>query len=114
MEVLIIYPYRCDDGCQHEFDIYKSYKDIDNTEHCPECNVVSQRKIAPSNLYAVGEWDYNEYNHGLGCWTKGTKHAEKIARSRGLEPVGNESVESLDKRNEADKARRHKAAWDSV
>ena len=110
----MIYPYSCDLGCNHKFDVYKSYKDIENVEHCPECGKVAERKIAPSALYGIDEWDYNTFNHGLGCWTKGTKHAEKIAKSRGLEPVGNESIESLDKRNTSDKARRHKESWDRV
>ena len=110
----MIYPYLCALNCEHEFDVIKSVKDIETEEHCPKCGGICERRIAPSNLYAVGEWDYTDFNHGLGCWTKGTKHAEKIAKSRGLEPVGNESVESLDKRNTADRARRHKESWDRV
>ena len=109
----MIYPYAC--ACGHEFDVIKSYKDIDNPESCKECGAENvERVIAPSALYGINEWDYNEYNHGLGCWTKGTKHAEKIAKSRGLEPVGNESIESIDKRNEADKARKRKRMWDEL
>ncbi|MHA2068858.1 MAG: FmdB family zinc ribbon protein [Candidatus Thorarchaeota archaeon] len=110
----MIYPYVCRQ-CSHAFDVIKSYKNIDDPEQCPECGDGDpERVLAPSALHGIDEWDYNHYNHGLGCWTKGTKHAEKIAKTKGFEPVGNESIESIDKRNEADKARRRKEAWDSV
>lgn len=29
------------------------------------------------------------FNHGLGCVTKGTKEAERIAKVKGLVPLGN-------------------------
>ena len=64
------YAYRCN-KCKIEFDIIKSYKDIDFIEVCEECGFPGERvirfsgHIAPDNVAAY-------YNNGLG----------KVVRSR--------------------------------
>ena len=36
-----------------------------------------------------------KFNVGLGCVTEGTRHAEKIAKKRGLEPIGDAPLKTV-------------------
>lgn len=37
------------------------------------------------------------FNRGLGCYTDNTRHAEKIARQRGLTPIGDTPISVIEK-----------------
>jgi putative FmdB family regulatory protein len=104
------YEYRCEVG--HEFEVVKNISEIDREETCQECGKVAERQM-PRRFGFTGasDWNTQTWNHGLGCFTKSNREAEKIAKARGLEPVGTEKVENLHK--QADKAREdnYKARW---
>lgn len=93
-----IYDYACE-PCRVHFDVSKRMSDSETEEHCPRCAGVAQKlpSLFAVDKTAAGAWNQASYNPGLGCWTKSTKHAEQIAKSRGLEPVGNETAESIQK-----------------
>lgn len=89
------YEYKCND-CGNHFDVIKSMKDYDNPAECQACHETNtSRLISNTSFYGAGGWDSVSFNPGLGCITKNTKHAEKIARERNLIPVGNENCDKI-------------------
>jgi putative FmdB family regulatory protein len=107
-----IYPHRCP-HCATEFDVAKSYKLLDREEPCPQCATPAERLIALVNIdkMAAGDWNTQTWNPGLGCYTKSNREAEKIAKSRGLECVGNEKPETIHKHFDQAREDRRKARW---
>lgn len=99
-----IYEYACDD-CRQFFEVTKPMSESGTEEHCPRCAAVAAKVPSLTNIdkTAAGSWNQASYNPGLGCWTESTKHAEQIAKRRGLEPIGNEPVEKLHKRYEQER-----------
>lgn len=84
--------------CQKEF--FFSESDTHNRNFCNKwCEKkwhddkysveVSDRIPVPTIMIPSSE---PFFNIGLGCVTKGTRDAERIAKSRGLTPMGNETV----------------------
>ena len=47
----------------------------------------------------------------MGQWTKSTKDARKIAKSRGMEEVGTEPVENLHKKFDKQREEAHAKSW---
>jgi putative FmdB family regulatory protein len=88
----VIYPYRCP-SCSKEFEVVKSVRDIDVVEYCPQCADIGVRYISRTSFFGASDWDKQEYNVGLGCVTKNSKHRDKIAKERGLVEIGNEDCE---------------------
>jgi hypothetical protein len=82
---------------------------------CPKCGEPGRKAPemdAPNiDKTAAGSWNQQSYNPGLGCWTHSTKHAEQIAKSRGLEPIGNESVETQQKIMERTHKQNREQRW---
>lgn len=110
-----LYPFRCTNkDCLHEFDIYSSVAERDAPQTCDRCTAHAERFIAPSAILGADEWDYNHWNPGLGCWTKGTKHAEKIAKDRGMIPVGTEKSEDIHKHFDKQREKKRQADWDKL
>jgi len=106
------YPYRCP-GCSKDFYITKSARNIDDLENCPSCGTScnkNHRLIARPSLHdiEVGEaqWDV-----ALGCVVKNNKHRAKIAKERGLEEIGNESVDNIIKHFDDQKSRAAKERY---
>ena len=93
------YPYQCA-TCTHQFDVIKSVRQIDDPEACPKCAGDGKRYLVAVNFNGASDWDKAEFNHGLGQVTKSRRHAEQIAKQRGLIPIGNESPEALIKADE--------------
>ena len=87
-----VYPYRCT-SCSHEHDVAKSVRQIDDPEYCPKCQANSRRYLVAVNFNGASDWDKAEFNPGLGCVVKNSKHREQIAKQRGLIEVGNEDFE---------------------
>jgi putative FmdB family regulatory protein len=89
----MIYEYECP-LCNHIFDVVKSYRRIDDPEFCPKCKEKCKRNICFQGSFSGhDDWDKAEFNPGLGCITKNSKHRKEIAKSRGLEEVGNIDVD---------------------
>lgn len=108
----LIYPYRCQ--CGFHFDVIKPIADIDNPEHCPKCNELGERYISSSVFFCGEKVDHAEYNPALGCITKNSKHRKQLAKDRGLEEIGNESVQNIHKHFESQKERELSKTWDDV
>lgn len=112
---MAVYPYYCR-PCDVTFDVEKPMTESHSEEHCPRCagNVV--KGVANFNvdklcLTTGSGVSTEEFNPGLGCWTKSIKDAEKIAESRGLVPIGTEPVEKLHKRAETDRKETRANRW---
>lgn len=89
------YEYACPAG--HKFDVIKSMSELDRPEPCPECSQEAERRM-PSRFGFTGASDWNriEMNHGLGVACT-PRQAEKIAKAKGFEPIGNTSLEAIHK-----------------
>lgn len=103
------YAYRC--ACKNMWDVVKSLSEIDNVETCEKCGQTGERFIAGFSFYGASDWDKTEYNPGLGCITRNSKHRDQIARSRGLIEIGNEDPNKLHAHYEAQRERDHAQRW---
>ena len=106
------YPYACREG--HRWDVIKRMADIDHPEACPTCGDTGMRQVARVNFNGAGDWNRTEWNAGLGCYTKGSKHIAQICKERGLEEVGTTSPETLHRKAEEDRAAAREAGWNKV
>lgn len=91
-----IYPYECD--CGHSFET--ACRISDRLKLCPKCPACAtilsneHRRMAIVNFANVGVED-TEFCPALGCLVKGQKDRERIAKSRGLEPLGDEPIHKV-------------------
>lgn len=78
-------------------DTYKKYV----KEKDKELTLVAEGKISdfdkPKNKTFFVYDTKPRFNQGLGCVTEGTRHAEQIAKSRGLEPIGDAPLKTVAK-----------------
>ncbi len=89
------YEYGCKSG--HQWDVIKTVSAIDDPELCPDCRATGDRRISRTNFTGASDWNNQTYNPALGCYTKSTADARKIAKSRGYEEIGTEKPESIHK-----------------
>lgn len=109
------YAYTCENG--HDFDVIKSYRDMDVNEFCPKCEAPAIRQFVPSKLYISGaKVTHAEYNPGLGCVVKSKAHKQEILRQRGLVEVGNDfgSGEKMNKHFDSIREEKLKKRWEEV
>jgi hypothetical protein len=90
--------------------------DSHTEEHCPRCAVVAVKGVANFQvdklcLTTGAGISTTEYNPGLGCYTESTRHAERIASRRGLEPIGTEPVDKLHKTFEKKREEKREERW---
>lgn len=108
------YDYQC--GCGNRFTVCKTISDIERLESCESCGMIldgSHRLI--SRVYFSGEKPHEAYFcPGLGTVVKSKEHRRQLAKQKGLEELGNEPVENLEKIFEGDRQRRAQARWDSL
>jgi putative FmdB family regulatory protein len=99
--------------CGRLWDVASTVAERDHPQACAKCQAEGERQLTLPNLdkTSAGSWNQQSYNPGLGCWTQSTKHAEQIAKSRGLEPIGNEPPENLHKMAEKTKAETREQRW---
>ena len=71
--------------CQHGKNIIK---DGQPNEHCNICDGPKNESFFVPNMTPF-------FNHGLGCVTHGTRDAERIAKKKGLVPVGDASPKEI-------------------
>ena len=107
------YPYRCPD-CNAEFDVIKSVADIDLVEKCSKCGTEAVRYIAQTHFYGASDWDKAEYNPAFGQVVRNGNHRKELAKRRGMEEIGNESVDNIHKRYDAQREQKRKDRWESV
>jgi len=94
------YAWKCSNG--HDWEVVTTIAQRDEPSICPECRFAGARGLTLPQIdkTAAADWNNASYNPGLGCWTKGTKHARQIAKSRGLIEVGNEDPGKIHKEND--------------
>lgn len=97
----MIYPYKCL-TCNHHWEVIKPVKDIDIAEICEVCQRIGKRYISVTHFYGASDWDKAQYCHALGTVVKSDKHRAKLARSRGLEEIGNEDPVKIQAQRERD------------
>lgn len=104
------YVWACD---AHLWPVVTTVADRDTPSSCPECKAPGVRQITLPNIdkTAAGSWNQGGFNPGLGCWTNSTKHARQIAKSRGLEEVGNEDPEKMQKRDDQNRKEGIERRW---
>jgi hypothetical protein len=101
-------------NCQGRWENSCLVAERNEPQRCPTCDALGERdRIYRFNIdkTAAGGWNQQSFNPGLGCWTKSTKHGEQIAKSRGLEPVGNEKPETIQKHFETAKKEERESRW---
>jgi hypothetical protein len=103
----MIYVYTCP-TCKKNIDVVKGVAEIDREELC-ECGAVLERLISRTFFYGADDWHGDEYHPGLGCVVKSRKHANQIARARGLEELGTEPLDKIHSAEENSKALKEKA-----
>lgn len=89
----MIYPYRCEHN--HEFEVTKSVRFIDDPENCPTCGKIGVRYISRTHFFGASDWDTKEFNRGLGIVTRNKKHRDREAKARGLIEIGNENIDKF-------------------
>lgn len=104
------FTWACD---EHHWIVLSSIAGRDEPQACPKCGKAGARQIdAPFiDKTAAGGWNQQSYNPGLGCWTKSVKDGERIAKARGLEPVGTEPVENLHKHFDKQREETREQRW---
>ena len=110
-----VYPYQCDD-CNTEFEVAKRVSQIDELEHCPQCDgEITQRLIAKQQSFSgADQWDCMAYDHAFGQVVKNNAHRRRLAKERGLEEVGTEPPEKIHKHYESQLEKQLSDSWDKV
>lgn len=100
---------------EHAYEIVTTVAERDTQTTCPTCGKAGARQLTlPRLSNTAGDWNRVEFNHGLGCWTKGHRDAAQKAKARGLVEVGNESPETIHKTQEAVHKANREAVWSDV
>ena len=103
-----IYDYECTAG--HRFEVIKPMAMSQTSEACRECGALGKKLPTRFGFTGAGDWNRQEFNHGLGCVAT-PKQAEKIAKDRGLIPIGNESPDKLHAKADKDRAERREQRY---
>jgi hypothetical protein len=72
----------------------------DDPSPCPDCGSPGERSklyVTQIDRAAASDWNNISFNPGLGQWTKSNKHAQQIAKAKGMIEVGNEKPENIHK-----------------
>ena len=107
----MIYEYKC---CGEVFEVVKRLAEFDRPEDCPKCGEVARRIISRTSFYGADDWDKAQYCPGLGQVVKSDKHRRQIAKSKGLEEVGNEDMNKIAKGWDADRRRAEEKRLDEA
>lgn len=109
------YPYFCS-PCDHTWDVIKPMSESHSPERCPNCQAEAVKGACAFNIDKLalttgGVGSGEQFNPGLGCMVQSTRHAEQIAKARGLEPVGSEPIEKIHKHFDKAREEKNKLAW---
>lgn len=88
------YRYKCP-SCDHQFDVIKSFREIDELESCPSCSrgsiEGSNRVIGPVSFYGEKP-DEPFYSIPLGKMVKSKKEMRAVAKQKGWEELGSTDI----------------------
>jgi putative FmdB family regulatory protein len=116
MVVMPTYEWDCV-GCRVTWDVVTRIAERDEPQRCPKCQALGTRNpvvLCAIDKSAASDWNNVSYNPGLGCWTKSWKHGREIAKSRGMEEIGNEPVENIHKKYEKQRAETRAKRWEEA
>ena len=107
-----IYDYH-HESCRLRWEVAKPMRESDTPEVCPKCGEpgVKLPSLCAIDKTAAGGWNEQTFHPGLGCYTRSTQDARKIAKSRGLEEVGTEPPEKIHAKFDKDKAEARERRW---
>lgn len=100
--------------CDQEWDVIKRVAALDDPEPCPQCQEPGVRQIVAVNFTGADDWNTQTFNPALGCYTRNTLHARRLAKGRGMEEVGTEPPEKIHAKFERDKEEKRQARWDDA
>lgn len=106
-----IYDYECTAG--HRFEVIKPMAMSQTSEACRDCGALGKKMPTRFAFSGASDWNKIEMNHGLGVACT-PKQAEKIAKNRGLVPVGNESADSMHKHFDAVREERREQRYNDA
>jgi putative FmdB family regulatory protein len=80
-----LYEYACN-NCEKSFEVVKRMSELERetygSQECPSCGLTNTyRMISRTHFYGASDWDKAEYNPGLGCITKNSRHRDRIAKA---------------------------------
>lgn len=104
------YPHFCH-KCAHDWDVVTTIAERNDPAPCPKCRTVGERQLTVAGINGAADWNTQSFNPGLGCYTKNTRDARRIAKSRGYQEVGNEPVESIHKAYDKQRADAKQKRW---
>ena len=90
----MIYEFDC--SCGTEWTESRQIADRHEPSKCGGCGVHVQKREIPSRLggiYGAADWNTQCFNHGLGTGVRNNLHAQKIAKERRLNCVGDDDVD---------------------
>ena len=112
----MIYEYDCK-HCSNNFDVPKSYKEMEKIENCPDCGKIADRvKFSRTTYLCNTSVENAEYNPGLGAVVKNKKHRAELAKQKGLVEVGNDykSGEANQKHFDDKRSAKREKGWADV
>lgn len=88
---------------------------MDRVETCAKCGTEGRREFVPRRVeLCKTAVQHAEYNPGLGCVVKNAQHRAEIARSKGLEEIGSEKIETVHKTHDTARSDAWERGWDKV
>ena len=109
-----IYPYQCTE-CDHEFEVAKRVAQIEDIEHCEECEAVASRGISDKISFSgEKEWDTAHYNPAFGKVMGSNSEARREAKRMGMIEMGDEPVEKINKKYDADRKNKSDKMYDDL
>lgn len=108
----MVYPYYCE-HCDLEFDVTKSMHESSREERCIHCGKVMTRVYLPpvGGRTDSSKVDYSGYNPAFGQHVKNKRHAQELAKRKGMVEIGNEKVETVHKHFDSERELRRKKRW---
>jgi hypothetical protein len=96
--------------------VIKSHREIDNSEHCPECATISTRTIAKHQSVdktSASDWNAKTWQPATGKHMTPSE-LKKHAKAKGWDEVGTESVEKIHKNADLAKEQQSKDSWEKT
>lgn len=102
--------------CRIRWDVIKPMSAFDTPEPCPKCGEpgIKLPSLCAIDKTAAGGWNEQTYHPALGCYTRSTQHARKIAKSRGMEEVGTEPPEKIHAAMDKQRAEKAERRWEDA
>jgi putative FmdB family regulatory protein len=108
------YRYKCP-TCEHQFDIYKGFSEIDNLEKCPSCGrglIEGKNRVIGVAQFFGEKPDDPFYSIPLGKMVSSKKEMRSIAKSKGWEEMGSSNIEKHIESSDRDRERKAQEKWD--